>query len=248
MPFRTSLQRVQFQTPSSVSSVSFFSLTEFRGANSVSSSQPIICVPKRTHRVCRRTHRVCPQNSVRLSEFSCPKQYSRNSIPPVSKSWNISISLEIFNLELQNSPHKIAVVTAEHWTGSPNKSIDQIRKNCPKMSEHCVFTPSGHFFDIFRHFRTFCRHSLSFFGLSSALPVTKAAVGGWPFQSRLKFAILEGDLEFFNLGHNLLQNVPKEQRRCHAGKRAQTAKIKNTRREQDRVRELVIHSGQKMLN
>ena len=46
----------RFQTPSSVS---FFGLTEFRGANSVSSSQPIICVPKRTHRVSRRTHRVC---------------------------------------------------------------------------------------------------------------------------------------------------------------------------------------------
>ena len=30
----------------------------------MSSSQPIVCVPKRTHRVSRRTHRVCPQNSV----------------------------------------------------------------------------------------------------------------------------------------------------------------------------------------
>ena len=29
----------------------FLALTEFRGENSVSSSQPIICVPKRTHRV-----------------------------------------------------------------------------------------------------------------------------------------------------------------------------------------------------
>ena len=29
--------------------------------NSVSSSQPIICVPKWTHRVFRRTHRVCPK-------------------------------------------------------------------------------------------------------------------------------------------------------------------------------------------
>ena len=45
-----------FQTPSSVSSLA---LTEFRGENSVSSSQPIICVPRRTHRVFRRTHRVC---------------------------------------------------------------------------------------------------------------------------------------------------------------------------------------------
>ena len=41
--------------------MSFFALTEFRGENSVSSSQPSICVPKRTHRVCRRTHRVCPK-------------------------------------------------------------------------------------------------------------------------------------------------------------------------------------------
>ena len=39
----------------------FFGLTEFRGANSVSSFQPIVGVPKRTHRVFRRTHRVCPK-------------------------------------------------------------------------------------------------------------------------------------------------------------------------------------------
>ena len=45
----------------------------------MSSSQPIIGVPK-------RTHRVLPQNSVSFSEFSLPKQYSRNSIPPVSYS------------------------------------------------------------------------------------------------------------------------------------------------------------------
>ena len=36
-------------------------LTEFRGENSVSSSQPIICVPKQIHRDFRRTHRVCPK-------------------------------------------------------------------------------------------------------------------------------------------------------------------------------------------
>ena len=39
----------------------FFALTEFRGENSVSSSQPVICEPKRTHRVFPRTHRVCPK-------------------------------------------------------------------------------------------------------------------------------------------------------------------------------------------
>ena len=60
-------------------SVSFSGLTEFWGANSVSSSQPIICVPKRTHRVFR-----AELIAVELSEFSLPKQYSRSNIPPVS--------------------------------------------------------------------------------------------------------------------------------------------------------------------
>ena len=55
---RIRFRRVRFQTPNSVS---FFALTEFRGENSVSSSQPTICVPKRAHRVFRRTHRVCPK-------------------------------------------------------------------------------------------------------------------------------------------------------------------------------------------
>ena len=74
------------QTPNSVS---FSALTEFRGESLVSSSQPTICVRKRTHRVFCRTHRVClPQNSERLSEFSSPKQHSRNGIPPVSYFWD----------------------------------------------------------------------------------------------------------------------------------------------------------------
>ena len=38
--------------------VSLLALTEFRGESSVSSSQPFICVPKRTHPIFRRTHRV----------------------------------------------------------------------------------------------------------------------------------------------------------------------------------------------
>ena len=54
---RIRFRSVRFQT---LSSVSFLGLAEFRGANSVSSSRPIICVPKRTHQVFRRTHRVCP--------------------------------------------------------------------------------------------------------------------------------------------------------------------------------------------
>ena len=45
---RIRFQRARFQTPNSVS---FLALTEFRGESSVSSSQPMICAPKRTHRV-----------------------------------------------------------------------------------------------------------------------------------------------------------------------------------------------------
>ena len=55
---RIRFRRARCQT---LSPVSFFALAEFWGESSMSSSQPIICVPKRTHRVSRRTHRVCPK-------------------------------------------------------------------------------------------------------------------------------------------------------------------------------------------
>ena len=78
-------------------------------------------------------------------------------------------------------------VTGEHWTGSPKKSIDQRGKNCPKMSEHCVFLPlrtsfghsSGIFSSFFRHFSDIlsaCRFS----GLSNDLPITKRAPNSRP--------------------------------------------------------------------
>ena len=50
---RIRFRRARFQTPNSVS---FSGLTEFRGASSVSSFQPLICVPKRTHRGFFFTH------------------------------------------------------------------------------------------------------------------------------------------------------------------------------------------------
>ena len=48
------------------------------------------------------------------------------------------------------------IVTGAHWTGSPNKSIDQIGKNCPKNVRKLSFQPLetifGHFSDIFSTF------------------------------------------------------------------------------------------------
>ena len=68
----------------------------------------------------------------------------------------------------------LKVVTGEHWTGSPNKSIDQIGKHCPKnvwkTSKNCVFSPSGRFADIFRHFSDILS-TFPFSGLSNHLPV-----------------------------------------------------------------------------
>ena len=71
---RIRFRRVRFQT---LNSVSLLGLTEFRGEKSVSSSQPMICVPKWTHRVFRGTHRVCRRTQwVLSSETILSKQYS----------------------------------------------------------------------------------------------------------------------------------------------------------------------------
>ena len=43
--------RAEYRYGSNTELSEFLALTEFRGESSVSSSQPIICVPKRTHRV-----------------------------------------------------------------------------------------------------------------------------------------------------------------------------------------------------
>ena len=45
-----------------------------------------------------------------------------------------------------------SVVTGGHWTGSPNKSIDQIGKNCPKNVRKLCFQ---HLLTIFGHFSDF---------------------------------------------------------------------------------------------
>ena len=70
-------QRVRFQT---LSSVSFLALNELRGENSVSSSQPIICVHRRTHRVLAEPTEFAPKLSeaqwVLFSETVLSKQYS----------------------------------------------------------------------------------------------------------------------------------------------------------------------------
>ena len=66
--------RIRFQSRVSKTELGeFLALTEFQGESSVSSSQPIICVSKRTHRVFPGTH---PEFAAELSEFSLPKQHS----------------------------------------------------------------------------------------------------------------------------------------------------------------------------
>ena len=78
---RIRFRRVRFQTPSSVSfccphRVPRRELSEFLSAYYLSDKANSPSFSQNSPSL--------PQNSVRLSEFSSPKQYSRNSIPPVS--------------------------------------------------------------------------------------------------------------------------------------------------------------------
>ena len=92
-------------------------------------------------------------------------------------------------------------VTGGDWTGSPNKSIDQLGKNCPKNVRKLCFRPLRtnfrNFSDIFQHFSdvlsTFC-----FTGLCNDLPVTQvhACTGG---------QCQEKDLEHLASGTQLYQ-------------------------------------------
>ena len=93
-----------------------------------------------------------------------------------------------------------SVATGGHWTGSPNKSIDQIRKNCPKNVRQLCFRPLttifGHCSDIFS---TFCGHfvdTLFFWAVQrfacykcSARPAAVAATppcSATPFQTQIR--------------------------------------------------------------
>ena len=75
---RIRFRGARFQPPNSVS---FSGLTEFRGSelSEFLSAYYLVCQSELAEFSFRRTHRV----TAGLSEFSLPKQYSRNSIPPV---------------------------------------------------------------------------------------------------------------------------------------------------------------------
>ena len=73
---------VSERTVSNAELSELLALTEFQGESSVNSSQPIICVPKRTHRVLCRTHRVC------CSEFPPRRPVSCTCLLPFS-GWHL---------------------------------------------------------------------------------------------------------------------------------------------------------------
>ena len=79
---RARFRRVWFQTPNSVSFGG--SLSSGERTQRVPFSLLFMCQSELTE--FSQNSPSLLQNSVRLSEFSSPKQYSRNSIPPVSQS------------------------------------------------------------------------------------------------------------------------------------------------------------------
>ena len=78
-------RRAQFQTPSSVS---FLALTEFRGESSVSSPQPIICVPRELTEFFAELTEFVPSEAqwVLFSETVLSKQYSARFLEQASIS------------------------------------------------------------------------------------------------------------------------------------------------------------------
>ena len=129
----------------------------------------MIWVSVRKSELQRKSQSYSPKVRViaRKSELNCLKRVSESDFGSSAEK----------GLKAFLNPPK--VVTGVHRTGSPNKSIDQIAKNCPKNVLKLCFKPLwtifGHFLDIFR---TFFRHfsdilsTFPFSGLSNDLPVT----------------------------------------------------------------------------
>ena len=92
-------RRIRFETPSSVSCIA---LTEFRGENSVCSSQPIICVTKQTHRVPRRTHWVCPKTQWGSVSFLLRNSTLETVFHPIPISYEFKSFLFILSPNLFN--------------------------------------------------------------------------------------------------------------------------------------------------
>ena len=101
--------------------MSFFGLTEFAPPNSVSSFQPIICGPKRelTEFLAELT-----EFAAELSEFFPPKQYYRNSIPPVSYLETVEESPRERNFRAKKGPNWGRVRNASRWMSSRILSQD----------------------------------------------------------------------------------------------------------------------------
>ena len=111
-------RRVRFQTPSSLS---FLAPTEFRGESSLSSSQPSICVPKRTHRVFCRTHRVVPQNSVSSLFWNSALETVLRSFPKCTAS----------SCGVSRWPRTLM----RHWAATPWSTYLRHSPICVKQSE-----------------------------------------------------------------------------------------------------------------
>ena len=113
----------------------FSGLTEFRGPNSVSSSQPIICVQTRTHRVSRRTHRVYRRTQwVLFSETVLSKQYSTRS-PKISQKNRVQIPKSQQSLKTVEDIRAVLLciclrICTENWHGS----VSEVSVVC--LSQH----------------------------------------------------------------------------------------------------------------
>ena len=149
-------RRVRFQTPNSVS---FSGLTEFRGANWVRRrtqwvplSLLCVCQSELTEFLAELT-----EFAAELSEFSLPKQYPRNSIPPVPHTVLDTLSVggfaecttsivfhESFGGGSQSAASDMTKARPESWGAGDHKHLHRktLLRTCRVSSQHSLFLRS----------------------------------------------------------------------------------------------------------
>ena len=139
-----------------------FALTELRGENSVSSSQPIVCVQNRTHQVSQNSPKTQSKHSVSLlfrnsySQSSIPAQItkSRNSefrFGPLSLCSDLGESLAIWDprseitCDLRFGPLRVHPPPKhlERGQGGHNPVVTTVCPYAKALSEHAPLRTKG---------------------------------------------------------------------------------------------------------
>ena len=131
--------------------MSFLVLTEFGGASSVSSSQPIICVPKRTHRVFfRRTHRDCRKTQWGSVSFLLRNSALETVFRPCPTRRHKKMICRVISGLLPEKPARApAALFRERPRGGGKHAVNSAKNPSPKtfLDPHLRYVPPPFFGD-----------------------------------------------------------------------------------------------------